>query len=78
MAYLRGGPGRGLAVGVLIGASLCALYGVALIVSAVKGSDTPSNVLLVGFGIALLIFSVILFVIVIMHWMPDKPGGDKS
>jgi hypothetical protein len=78
MAYLRKGSTRGVAVGLLIGASLCALYGIALLATAVNGSNTPSSVLLVGFGFGFLIVSVILFAIVMLHCLPDKPGGDKS
>jgi len=77
MADFRSGLRRALAVCLAIGAALGALYGLALLATAVNGSNSPSSILLGGFGIILLILSVLLFVFALRQWTPGKPKQDS-
>jgi hypothetical protein len=76
MAYFRGKFRRGLAVCIAIGAAVGALFGFALLVTAVTGNSTPSSILLGGFGFILLILSVPVLVFAIREWTAAKPAQD--
>jgi hypothetical protein len=73
MADFRASLRRALAVCLAIGAALSGLYSLALLVTALKGTSSPSSILLGGFGFILLILSVALFVFAIRQWTPGKP-----
>lgn len=51
-----------------IGGALGALYGVALMATAVTGSSSPSSILLAGFGFMLLVLSLALLAFAIRQW----------
>ena len=68
MADLRSGFRCALAVCLAIGAACGALFGLALLVTAATGRDTPSSFLLGGFGFILLIFSAFVFIRTIWQW----------
>jgi CDP-diglyceride synthetase len=55
---------------------LTTLFSLALLASAVTGSNTPSSVLLVGFGIILLILSVLILCLAIREWMRARFRAD--
>jgi hypothetical protein len=74
MAYLRGSLRKGAAVCLTIAAALCALFGLALIATAISGNGTPSSILLGGSGFILLIFAVPVLIFAIRQWSPPKPG----
>jgi hypothetical protein len=76
MANLRGSSHRVLAVCLMIGAALGALYGLALLATAFAGSIGPSGILIGGFGFILLVLSLLLLVFAIRQWTPQKPGQD--
>jgi hypothetical protein len=77
MAYFRERFRRGLAVCLAIGAVFGALFGFALLVTAVTGNTTPSSILLGGFGFILLIVSVPVLVFAIREWTAAKPAQDR-
>jgi hypothetical protein len=74
MAYFRGRLRRCLAVCLATGAAVGALFGLALLETAVTGSSTPSSILLGGFGFMLLVLSVLVLVFAIRQWTEAKPG----
>jgi len=74
MADFRGSFRRVLAVCLGIVAALGALYGVALLATAVAGNSSPSSTLLGGFGFILLVLSLLLLVFAIRQWTPGKLG----
>lgn len=75
MANFRIGFRRILAVVLAIGAALGQLISIILLVTAITGSNTPSSVLLVGFGFISLVLSVLVFVFAIRLWTRTKPGS---
>lgn len=77
MADLRSSLRRALAVCLAIGAACGALFGLALLVTAATGHDTPSSFLLGGFGFILLVFSALLLVRAVSQWLPRKPGHQE-
>jgi len=77
MSYIRGSLRRGVAICLTIGAALFALFGLALIATAISGSGTPSSILLGGSGFILLIFAVPILIYAIRQWTPPKPGQDR-
>ncbi len=76
MSYFRGNLRRGVAICLTIGAALFALFGLALIATAISGSGTPSSILLGGSGFILLIVAVPILIIGIRQWTPPKSGRD--
>jgi hypothetical protein len=74
MAYFRDRLRRCLSVCLTIGAAVGALFGSALLVTALTGSSTPSSILLGGFGFILLVLSVLVFVLAISQWKAARPG----
>jgi hypothetical protein len=74
MANFRGSFRRILAAFVAIGGALGALYGVALMATAVTGNSSPSSILLGGFGFMLLVLSLVLLVFAIKQWKTGQPG----
>jgi hypothetical protein len=77
MANFPDGLRRCFAVCLAIGAGFGALFSLALLVSAVNGSNTPSSVLIVGLGIILLIASLSLLIFAIAQWPRPKPHQDS-
>jgi hypothetical protein len=63
---------RSVAICLTIGGALAAMFSLALLASAVTGSNTPGSVLLVGFGIILLILSLLILVFAIREWTRAK------
>jgi hypothetical protein len=76
MANFRGSFRRILAAFVAIGGALGALYGVALMATAVTGNSSPSSILLGGFGFMLLVLSLVVLVFAISRWKTGQPGQD--
>ena len=76
MADFRGSFHRIRVTCLAIGGALGALYGLALLATAVTGNNSPSSFLLGGFGFLLLIFSVLLFVFAIRQRTPATPDHD--
>lgn len=74
MANSRGSFRRILAAFLAIGGALGALYGVALMATAVTGNSSPSSILLGGFGFMLLVLSLVLLVFAIRQWKTGQPG----
>jgi hypothetical protein len=74
MANFRGSFRRILAAFLAIGGALGALYGVALMATAVTGNSSPSSILLGGFGFMLLVLSLVLLVFAIRQWKTGQPG----
>jgi hypothetical protein len=74
MADFRGTSHRAVAVCLGIGGALGALYGFALLASAVSGIITPSSILLGGLGFILLVLSLLLLAFAIRQWTSRKPG----
>lgn len=74
MANFRGSFRRILAAFLAIGGALGALYGVALMATAVTGNSSPSSILLGGFGFMLLVLSLVLLVFAIKQWKTGQPG----
>lgn len=75
MANFRISSRRILAVVLAIGAALGQLISIILLVTAITGSNTPSSVLLVGFGFISLVLSVLVFVFAIRLWTRTKLGS---
>jgi hypothetical protein len=73
MANFRESLRRSLAGCLAIGGALGALYGVALMATAVIGNSTPSSILLGGFGFMLLVLSLVLLVFAIRQWKTGPP-----
>jgi hypothetical protein len=76
MANFRGSFRRILAAFLAIGGALGALYGVALMATAVTGNSSPSSILLGGFGFMLLVLSLVVLVFAISRWKTGQPGQD--
>lgn len=74
MANLSGSFRRALAIFVAIVAALGGLFGLELLATALSGTDTPSSILLGGFGFVLLVLSVLVFVFAMRQWKSAKPG----
>jgi hypothetical protein len=74
MAQFRGNFRRCLAVGVAIVSALGAVFGIALMVSAVNGSGTPSSILLGGFGFIITLLSALALVYAVRLWTAGKTG----
>jgi hypothetical protein len=68
MSDLRAVFRGSVALCLTIGGALAALFSIALLISAVTRSNTPSSVLLVGFGIILLILSVLILIFAVREW----------
>jgi hypothetical protein len=66
---------RSVAVCLTIAGALAALFSLALLGNAITGSNTPSSVLLVGFGIILLIPSALILVFAVREWTRTKARG---
>jgi hypothetical protein len=77
MANFRGSFRRILAAFLAIGGALGALYGVALMATAVTGNSSPSSILLGGFGFMLLVLSLVLLVFAIRQWKTGQPGQES-
>lgn len=77
MANFRGSFRRILAAFVAIGGALGALYGVALMATAVTGNSSPSSILLGGFGFMLLVLSLVVLVFAIWQWKTGQPGQES-
>jgi hypothetical protein len=73
----RGSLHRVLAVCLAIAGGMGALYGLALLATALTGNSSPSSILLGGFGFILMILSVLLLVFAIEQWKSTKPGQDS-
>ena len=80
MANFRGSFRRILAAFLAIGGALGALYGVALMATAVTGNSSPSSILLGGFGFMLLVLSLVrsCFRYQAMEDGPARPGELKN
>jgi hypothetical protein len=65
---------RLVAVCLAIAGALSALYGLALLATALTGNSSPSSILLGGFGFILMILSVPLLIFAIKKWTSTKPG----
>jgi hypothetical protein len=77
MTRFSAGLRRTLSVFLAIAAVCGALFGLALLASALTGRDTPSSFLLGGFGFVLFISSALVFVYAIRQWTHAKPGGNR-
>ncbi len=77
MANFCGSFRRIVAAFLAIGGALGALYGVALIATAVTGNSSPSSILLGGFGFMLLVLSLVLLVFAISQWKTGQPGQES-
>ena len=77
MAYFRSSLHRGFAVCLAVGAAFGALFGLALLATAVTGNSAPSSILLGGFGFILLALSVLVLVFVIRQRTLTKHGPDS-
>lgn len=77
MANLRSSLRQGFAICFAIGAVCGALFGLALLVTAASGGDTPSSFLLGGVGFILLIFSPLAFFRALRQWPRRNPGGQE-
>ena len=58
-----------------IGGALTGVFSIALLASALTGDNTPSSVLLVGFGIVLLILSALAVAFAVREWTRTKARG---
>jgi hypothetical protein len=65
---------NGIAVCLAIGVAFDALFSLALSVTAVTGSNSPSSVLLVGFRLIFVILSVLVLIFAIRLWTRTKPN----
>jgi hypothetical protein len=77
MANFPDGLRRCFAVCLALGGGFGALFSLALLASAVTGSNTPSSVLLVGLGIIMLVLSALLVISAISLWSPTKRELEK-
>jgi hypothetical protein len=77
MANFRGSLRRILAACLAIAGALGALYGVALMATAVTGVSSPSSILLGGFGFMLLVLSLVLLVFAIRQWRTGHPEQES-
>lgn len=77
MANFPDGLRRCFAVCLALGGGFGALFSLALLASAVTGSNTPSSVLLVGLGIIILILSALLIISAISLWSSTKRQQNK-
>jgi hypothetical protein len=67
MSLSRRSLHQGLVVCLLIGAALGGLFALAVLVAAVSGKGFASSILLGGFGLLLLLLSVLVFLFVILN-----------
>jgi len=58
-----------------MGVAFDALFSLALLVTAVTGSNSPSSVLLVGLRLIFAILSVLFLIFAIGLWTRTKPNG---
>jgi hypothetical protein len=75
MANVRVGFRRVLAVFLTIGGALGQVFSIILLVTAISGTNTPSSVLMVGFGFISLVLSVLVFVFALRQWTRTKSGS---
>lgn len=77
MANVSAGFRRALAISLVVGAAIGALLGLAFVVTAVTGRDTPSSFLLGGFGFMLLVLAVTAVAAARRQWIRAKPEGNR-
>jgi hypothetical protein len=73
MANVRAGLRRALAICFFAGAAIGALSGLALLVAAVTGRDTPSSFILGGIGFLLLLLAATAVAAAWHQWKQAKP-----
>jgi hypothetical protein len=61
----------------MIIAALGGVFALALLATALRGTSTPSSILLGGLGFILLVISVLVLVFALRQWTPTNRGRES-
>ncbi len=73
---VRSNPRRNFMICLAVGAGIAALFGVAMIVSAISGKNTASNILIGGAGLIILIVSVLAVFSAVVSLRSSGPDAE--